>query len=232
MMALESQLKNQLKHGLQELGIDLSEVSQQALITYLSEFQRWNKTHNLSAIQESEESLKLHILDSLAVLPTLDTFYFDQTDVTLGDLGTGGGLPGIPLAICRPQWSFVLVDAVQKKTTFLEMIVAKLKLSNVQVIHGRIEQLSKDFPGTLSTCISRAFSDLGQFIALAQPLCQPGSPLWAMKAKVPQEDLNSIPEAWAIDQDVPLKIPGLDAQRRLLRLVDMRQSHSPKTITQ
>lgn len=226
MIALELQLKNQLKQGLQELRIDLSEDCVQTLIIYLFEFQRWNKTHNLSAIQEADESLRLHILDSLAVLPALDAFYLDQTDVTFGDLGTGGGLPGIPLAICRPEWAFVLIDAVQKKTTFLEMIVAKLKLNNVRVIHGRIEQLGKDFPSTLSTCISRAFSDLGQFIALAQPLCKPGSPLWAMKAKVPQEDLNSIPEAWVIDQDVPLKIPGLDAQRRLLRLVDVRQSDS------
>jgi 16S rRNA (guanine527-N7)-methyltransferase len=140
----------------------------------------------------------------------------------MADLGTGGGLPGIPLAICRPDWQIHLMEAVQKKTVFLQHIVSKFQLENVKVHPARIEDSSKNLEKSISICISRAFSDFGKFISLSEPMLQDGGQVWAMKAKLLQEDLKTIPANWQITKNYLLQVPGLEAERRLFELEPVR----------
>jgi 16S rRNA (guanine527-N7)-methyltransferase len=215
-----------LNKGIAALELRISEKQAEALIDYLIEFQRWNRTHNLSAIREIKDSVTLHLLDSLTVLPYLDDFVARRKDLAktfaMADLGTGGGLPGIPLAICRPDWQIHLMEAVQKKTVFLQHIVSKFQLENVKVHSARIEDSSKNLEKSISICISRAFSDFGKFISLSEPMLQDGGQVWAMKAKLLQEDLKTIPANWQITKNYLLQVPGLEAERRLFELEPVR----------
>ena len=215
---MNHEIKKLLQQGIDQLGLSLPDPVVSHLIEYIQEFQRWNKTHNLSAIHSLEESVSLHLLDSLAILNCLDDYLKDKHRRIVADLGTGGGLPGVVLAICRPEWTIYLMEAVGKKVAFLEHVKGRLSLSNVHVISGRIEQTSEKLIGSITICISRAFSDFGKFIQLAKPLLEPGGMVWAMKAKLLEEDLKTIPEDWCIQADLPLIIPGLQAERRLVGL--------------
>ncbi len=215
-----------LKAGIQKLNIDVTEQQAEMLIDYLLEFQRWNKTHNLSAIHDLKDSLVLHLIDSLSVLAYLDAYVAgldDPSSFSLADLGTGGGLPGIPLAICRPHWQLHLMEAVQKKAVFLQHIVNKLSLANVKVHAARIEVSSPGLQSQISCCISRAFSDFGKFLTLSAPMLKPGGLAWAMKAKLLEEDLKTIPADWEIKKNYLLSVPGLTAERRLFELGRVRE---------
>jgi 16S rRNA (guanine527-N7)-methyltransferase len=220
-------LLTQLSDGVRGLHLDLSTEVIQRLLDYLIEFQRWNKTHNLSSIHDLNQSVTLHLLDSLAILPYLDQFAEERLGsdevFTLADLGSGGGLPGIPLAICRPAWKLHLMEAVQKKAVFLQHIVTKLNLDNVKVHGARIEEAAPGLASSISCCISRAFSDFGKFIALSEPMLKKGGLLWAMKARALDEDLKTIPNTWKIENDHLLSVPGLDAERRLYELARVRE---------
>ncbi|MBU3600010.1 16S rRNA (guanine(527)-N(7))-methyltransferase RsmG [Polynucleobacter sp. 30F-ANTBAC] len=224
---LRDNLLSELNQGVTGLALNLSSEQLDSLVDYLLEFQRWNKTHNLSAIRELKDSVTLHLLDSLSVLPYLDDFVAKRPDpnkaFALADLGTGGGLPGIPLAICRPEWRIHLMEAVQKKTVFLQHIVSKFHLENVKVHPARIEESSKKLQNSISICISRAFSDFGKFITLSEPMLEEGGEVWAMKAKLLQEDLNTIPSSWQITNNYLLQVPGLEAERRLFELAPVRE---------
>ena len=220
-------LLRQLSDGVRGLHLSTSEETIQRLLDYLIEFQRWNKTHNLSSIHDLNQSVTLHLLDSLAVLPYLDE-YIDRLPkseevFTLADLGSGGGLPGIPLAICRPAWKIHLMEAVQKKAVFLQHIVTKLNLDNVNVHGARIEDAAPTLESSVSCCISRAFSDFGKFIALSEPMLKKDGLLWAMKARVLDADLKTIPSTWKIQNDYLFSVPGLDAERRLYELARVRK---------
>ena len=223
-------LKHKLKKGIEDLHVALDAPTLEGLLSYMLEFQRWNKTHNLSAIHSLEESIALHLLDSLAVLPYLDDYvqenFSGSKEFSIADLGTGGGLPGLVIAICRPSWKVYLMEAVQKKTVFLEHIAMRQHLKNVVVCSGRIEDTSKPLIGSISCCISRAFSDFGKFINLSAPMLIDGGVAWAMKAKLLDDDLQTIPENWEIKANHLLHIPGLDAQRRLFKLAAVRKSDS------
>jgi 16S rRNA (guanine527-N7)-methyltransferase len=220
-------LLRQLSDGAQSLQLNISAETIQRLLDYLIEFQRWNKTHNLSSIHDLNQSVTLHLLDSLAVLPYLDK-YIDRLPksegvFTLADLGSGGGLPGIPLAICRPSWKLHLMEAVQKKAVFLQHIVTKLNLDNAMVHGARIEDAGPRLESSVSCCISRAFSDFGKFIALSEPMLKKDGLLWAMKARALDDDLKTIPSAWKIQNDYLFSVPGLDAERRLYELARVRE---------
>jgi 16S rRNA (guanine527-N7)-methyltransferase len=220
-------LLRQLSDGVRGLHLSLSAETIQRLLDYLIEFQRWNKTHNLSSIHDLNQSVTLHLLDSLAVLPYLDK-YIDRPPkseevFTLADLGSGGGLPGIPLAICRPAWKIHLMEAVQKKAVFLQHIVTKLNLDNVKVHGTRIEDAAPGLASSVSCCISRAFSEFGKFIALSEPMLKKDGLLWAMKARALDDDLKTIPNTWKIQNDYLFSVPGLDAERRLYALARVRE---------
>lgn len=220
-------LLGQLSDGVRSLHLNISKETVQRLLDYLIEFQRWNKKHNLSSIHDLNQSVTLHLLDSLAVLPYLDKHIeqLPKSDgvFTLADLGSGGGLPGIPLAICRPEWQLHLMEAVQKKAVFLQHIVTKLNLDHVKVHGARIEDAAQGLRGSVSCCISRAFSDFGKFITLSEPMLKKDGLLWAMKARALEEDLKTIPGSWKIEKDYLLSVPGLDAERRLYELERVRE---------
>jgi 16S rRNA (guanine527-N7)-methyltransferase len=196
-----------LNAGLKQAGLALSEATVQTLLAYLALIQKWNKVHNLTAVRDPDEMVTLHLLDSLVVLPYI-------TGKRLLDVGSGAGLPGIVLAICKPELKVTTIDSVSKKASFMRQAKAELGLSNLEVVAGRVEQLKPAEP--FDIVISRAFSDLNLFLSLTQHLIAK-SGLWlAMKGVYPHEELAQI--SLTPTQVLALQVPGLAAQRHLVFL--------------
>ena len=200
-------LDAKLSHGLQEAGVEIPLANQTKLMSYLDLIQKWNKVHNLTAVRDPEEMVTLHLLDSLSVLPHIHA-------KTLLDVGSGAGLPGIPLAICKPDLQVTVLDSSHKKTSFMRQVKAELGISNLDVVCGRVEAYQPE--QLFDAIISRAFSDLGEFIQLTRHLGKPGAQWLAMKGVYPYEELAQI--QIAPTQVLPLKVPGLEAQRHLVFL--------------
>lgn len=200
-----------LAAGIAEMGLDVSLEAQQKLLQYLSLLNKWNKVYNLTAVRDPLEMVTLHLLDSLSVSPYIKT-------KNLLDVGSGGGLPGIVLAICLPQLKVTTIDTVQKKTIFMRQVKGELCLNNLEVVHARVEnyQPSKKF----EAIISRAFSDIALFVKLTEHLLAQNGQWLAMKGQVPHEELTSLAikvnHAIKIKNIVPLNVAGLDAERHLL----------------
>lgn len=200
-------LQAKLNQGLREAGIPLSPEVQQKLLDYLGLMQKWNKVHNLTAVRDPEEMVTLHLLDSLSVMPYIEA-------QRLLDVGSGAGLPGIPLAICKPQLQVTVLDSSHKKASFMRQAKAELNIPNLQVVCGRVEAYKPD--GLYDIVISRAFSDLAEFVQLTRHLGKPGAQWLAMKGVYPFEELAQI--KMEPSRVIPLKVPGLDAQRHLVFL--------------
>lgn len=196
-----------LPEGLAALGIDLPDIAQQQLLAFRDLLLKWNKTYNLTALRDPAQAISHHLLDSLAILPYVN-------DGALLDVGSGGGLPGIPLAIARPQLSVRMVDTVQKKATFLQQAAIQLGLKNVAVDHARVEELG----GQYAQISSRAFAELKLFVELTRHLLAPGGRWLAMKGVRPDEEIAALPADIVVDRIVPLSVPGLDAERHLIIL--------------
>jgi 16S rRNA (guanine527-N7)-methyltransferase len=199
-----------LAGGLRTLGLDLDAVAQAKLLAYLALLEKWNRTHNLTAIRDPERMVTHHLLDSLAVLQQLP----HSASLRVVDIGSGGGLPGIPLAIARPAWQVTLLDSNRKKAAFLRQAAAELPLPNVDVAAARVEDYAPAMPPEVA--ISRAFSDLAQFAAVARRRVAPGGQLIAMKGVYPQEELAHLPVGIRVVASPALKVPGLDAARHLV----------------
>lgn len=197
-------LADALAAGIRALGLDIAAAAQQRMLDYLVLIKKWNKAYNLTAVREPQKMLTHHLLDSLAVLP-----YLHGPRVL--DVGTGAGLPGIPLALARPDWQFTLLDSNHKKTTFLRQAVIELQLDNVEVACARVEAWAA--PQPFNTVVSRAFSDVAEFIALAGRLCAKDGVVIAMKGVYPHEELSQLPQAFRLCGVVPLQVPGLGAER-------------------
>lgn len=201
-----------LADGVVALGLTAligSEV-QARLLTYLALLDKWNRTHNLTAIREAERMITHHLLDSLAVLPHLP----DRPGLRLIDVGSGGGLPGIPLAIVRPDWQFALLDSNFKKAAFLRQAAIELPLPNADVVASRIEDYVP--AAGFDIAISRAFSDLAVFAAASRGMLVPGGRLVAMKGVYPHEELADLPAGIGVTGTPSLKIPGLEGERHLV----------------
>jgi 16S rRNA (guanine527-N7)-methyltransferase len=196
-----------LQAGLTELGIDLPAEAQQKLLAFRDLLLKWNKTYNLTALRDPAQAISHHLLDSLAILPHIG-------DGPLLDVGSGGGLPGIPLAIARPDLALSMVDTVQKKTTFLQQAVIELKLGNVTVHHARVEEMS----GQYAQISSRAFAETALFISLTRHLLAPGGRWLAMKGIRPDDELKALPADITVEAIIPLTVPGLEAERHLIIL--------------
>lgn len=205
-------VSERLRGGAQQLGIGLTADAEQRLGSYLRLLSKWNRVYNLTAVRDESAMVSQHLLDSLAVLPYLDT---PATAIrSLADVGSGGGLPGIPLAIARPQINVELIEASQKKASFLQQAKIELQLDNVSIHCGRVEAFK---PTTLfDVVISRAFSSLADFVRLAAHLLAPGGRLLAMKGLHPRDEIAQLPEGWKMSGNVPLVVPELDAQRDLV----------------
>ncbi len=193
-----------LAEGVAALDVAVTAEAQQRMLDYLALVMKWNKAYNLTAVRDPEKMLTHHLLDSLAVLPHL-------RGPRVLDVGTGAGLPGIPLALARPDLKFTLLDSNQKKTTFLRQAVIELKPGNVEVVCERVESWNA---GTLfNTVVTRAFSGLSDFIALAGRLCAKDGVVIAMKGVYPHDELAQLPQTFRLCSVVPLHIPGLGAER-------------------
>ena len=203
---MDAALRTDLESGLDALGIDRAHAA--ALSDYLSLLDRWNRTYNLTAIREPRQMVSKHLLDSLAMAPYVD----DAT--RLADLGTGPGLPGIPLAIVRPALRVALVESNGKKARFLREAVRRLALGNAEVVESRIEAF--DPPLRFDAITARALATLPQILALGSHLLGPGGRLLAMKGAVPQDEIAALPPGWRVDALHPLRVPGLEAERHLV----------------
>lgn len=198
---------SQLASGLAALGLDLPAEAQEKLLAYRDLLLKWNRTYNLTALRDPEQAISHHLLDSLAILPWVRAG-------SLLDVGSGGGLPGIPLAIARPDLQVTLVDAVQKKATFLQQAAIELGLPNVRAVHARVETLA----GQFGQITSRAFSDLAEFTRLTRHLLVPEGRWLAMKGVRPADEMAVLPAGISIEAIEPLAVPGLDAERHLIIL--------------
>lgn len=177
------------------------------LLQYLALLDRWNKTYNLTAIRDPGQMVTRHLLDSLAMAPFFSTG-------TLADLGTGPGLPGIPLAITHPGLQVTLVESNGKKCRFMREAVRKLGLSNARVAESRAEAL--DEPAAYDNLTARAMDTLAGIIAVGGHLLRPGGRLLAMKGVVPHEEIAALPAGWQVESITPLQVPGLVGERHLV----------------
>lgn len=200
--------REQLERGLAALGVDLPPEAREKLLAYAALLGKWNKVYNLTALREEGRVVSHHLLDSLAVLPHLG-----QAG-RLADIGSGGGLPGIPLAIARPELWVALVESNHKKSAFLQQAKIELQLANVEVHCERVEAFRPE--EKFDAVISRAFSDLAEFVRLAGHLVAEGGVILAMKGIHPYEEIAQLPEGWRVRETKPLSVPGLDAQRHLV----------------
>lgn len=199
-----------LAEGLAALGLDLRAETQDRLIAFGELLLKWNKVYNLTAIRAPQEVVTHHLFDSLAVLPHL-------TGVArLADIGSGGGLPGIPLAIVRPELEVVSVETVNKKAAFQQQARIELGLANFRAENARVEKLASVQP--FDGVISRAFSELALFVELAGHLLAPGGRMFAMKGVYPEEEIARLPAGWHVAETVRLAVPGLEAERHLIIL--------------
>ncbi|HEX5863610.1 MAG TPA: 16S rRNA (guanine(527)-N(7))-methyltransferase RsmG [Casimicrobiaceae bacterium] len=199
-----------LAGGVAALGLEIDTAAQTKLLAYLALLDKWNRTHNLTAIREPERMVTHHLLDALATLQHLPL----AATLRLIDVGSGGGLPGLPLAIARPQWRITLLDSNGKKAAFLRQAAAELGIANVAIAAMRAEDYVPDKP--FDVAISRAFADLAQFAAAARHLVRPGGQLFAMKGVYPREELQALPCALQVVAVPALEVPGLGAERHLV----------------
>lgn len=202
-------LRPRLQQGIEQLGLNLPEAAVDSLLHYLGLLVKWNQAYNLTAIRDPLEMVTKHLLDSLAVLPHL-------TGARVLDVGSGAGLPGIPLAIADPQRSYTLLDSNSKKTRFLVQAKGELGLSNLSVIHSRVEQYRPE--RLFDTVTARAFASLADLASGAARLLAPGGVLLAMKGEMPEAELAELPAGFVLQDVISLSVPGLEAQRHLLRI--------------
>lgn len=202
-------LANALASGLQHMQCELASDRQAALLVYLALIEKWNKVYNLTAVRDTAQMVPLHLLDALSIRPYL-------TGDHILDVGTGAGLPGIPLALAEPQRQFVLLDSALKRTRFVTQAVAELGLENVEVVQSRIEDYS---PAQAFDCIvSRAFSAVQDFVSATERLRAPQGRLLAMKGKPPEQEINNLPRDWSCELQ-KLLVPGVEGERHVLILM-------------
>ena len=197
-----------LKSGAAGLGLQLSETQFEQLLGYLALIQKWNKVYNLTAVRDPQDMLTHHLLDSLTAVAPLVRHTGGRAAKVL-DVGSGGGLPGIVLAICRPELEVSCVDTVGKKAAFIQQVAASLKLPNLRGIHARVESLS----GPFDVVCSRAFASLPDFARWSRAALAPQGVWMAMKAKHPQAEIDALPADVQVFHVEPLAVPGLDAER-------------------
>lgn len=203
------------------LGVELPENTIGKVIAYIALLQKWNRTYNLTAIRDPEQMLTHHVLDALAIVPALDRVLATRPSPWLLDVGSGGGIPGLMLALARPAWRVTMVDAVQKKMAFVTQAIAELRLPNAQALTARVEALRVDAltpPIRYDLAVSRAFSDLAAFVAGSRHLLAPHGVWAAMKGAVPEAEIAALPADIAVRAVEALVVPGLDARRHLILL--------------
>lgn len=203
-------IESGLDSGLLRIGLTLSPQARQRLLDYAALLAKWNRVYNLTAIREPEQVLTHHLLDSLVVVPHLDGI------TTVADAGSGGGLPGIVLAIARPSLAVTSIEAVSKKASFQQQARIELGLTNFTVLNERVENVRPETG--FDAVISRAFTELADFVRLTRHLIHPGGRLLAMKGVRPDAEIARLPEGVRVVETRSLQVPGLGAERHLVIL--------------
>ena len=206
---MEGGIETRLLAGIKELGLTLEQGQIDAFLTLVTELCDWNTRFNLTAIDDPPDIVDKHLLDSLAVLPYLK-------GLTVADVGSGAGFPGLPLAIADLDRRYALIESTGKKVTFLRHACTMLRLPTVEVIQGRAEGMKPKKP--FDSVVARALGSLAEFVRVAGHLAGRGGRLLAMKGKVPEEELKAIPTGWKALAVRPIRVPGLDAERCLVEL--------------
>jgi 16S rRNA (guanine527-N7)-methyltransferase len=191
----------------EEIGISLSEAQNDLLLDYLELLIKWNKAYNLTAIRDPKEMLVKHLIDSLSIAPYI-------TGNVLADIGTGPGLPGIPMAILFPEKQFLLCDSNGKKTRFLTQSKITLALKNIEVVHGRVEQIPED--RKFEQIMSRAFTALDNMVDLCKHLLTGYGEFLAMKGLYPEEEIKSLPSDYSVKNSIKLCVPACEEDRHLI----------------
>lgn len=197
-----------LRAGAQALGLVLSDEQFQRLLDYTALIQKWNKVYNLTALRDPSDMLTHHLLDSLTAIAPLSRHTRGQATKVL-DVGSGGGLPGVVLAICMPELNVSCVDTVAKKAAFVQQVAVSLKLPNLRGIHARVESLTDPH----QVICSRAFASLPDFVTWSRPALAEGGVWMAMKGKHPQDEIDALPADVKVFHVEPLTVPGLDVER-------------------
>ncbi len=208
-----------LRDGVRALALDLPEETQRQLLAYMALIQKWTRVYNLTAVRDPQEMLTHHLLDSLSALPPLLRHTAGQP-VRLLDVGSGGGLPGVVLAICRPEIQVTCVDTVGKKAAFIQQVAATLRLPNLRGLHARVETVQTQF----DVVCSRAFASLTDFTSWSFSALAEGGVWMSMKGKMPTDEIAQLPPETELFHVEPLAVPGLDAERCMLWLRPRRQS--------
>ena len=209
---MSQSLSQQLAEGLSQLKLVIDESQQQKLLDYIALLSKWNKVYSLTAIREPQRMVAHHLLDSLAPL-----LYLGEQAQRVLDVGSGFGTPGIPMAIARPDWQFCLLDSNSKKTTFVRQAVLELQLKNVIVVSERVEHYQPENAFQIVT--SRAFSDLAEFVRLTRHLLAENGHWAALKGVYPFEEIAQLPSDITVRSVEKLLVPGVEAERHLVNLV-------------
>lgn len=216
MTVATASLAEPLAAGLAALRLEVPNEARERLLRYVDLLAKWNAVYNLTAIREPARMLPLHLFDSLAVLPTLDALVRGLASVRVLDVGSGAGLPGLPIAIARPAWQVLLREPTAKKTAFIKQAIAELRIANAQASLGRVEDLRS--PPGFAIVIARAFADLASFAAASLAQLDAEGRLCAMKAARPTDEIARLPASVVVEREVVLDVPGVEGDRTLIVL--------------
>jgi 16S rRNA (guanine527-N7)-methyltransferase len=197
-----------LRTGVEALGLTLSDAQIKHLLDYAALIQKWNKVYNLTALRDPADMLTHHLLDSLTAVPPL-TRHTQGQPIRVLDVGSGGGLPGVVLAICMPELQVTCVDTVAKKAAFVQQVAVSLRLPNLRGLHARVESLTDPY----QVICSRAFASLPDFVTWSRSTLAEGGAWMGMKGKHPQGEIDALPSDVKVFHVEPLTVPGLDVER-------------------
>jgi 16S rRNA (guanine527-N7)-methyltransferase len=209
-----------LERSLTDQGLSSEQIK--AMDYFLNELLRWNRVHNLTAIEDTDAAINLHLIDSIIIFPILMRYMDKTLDLVvaprrIADMGSGGGLPGIPLAILQTQWSFHLVEASKKKAAFLQHVRGALHMANVSVMAKRVEDVAQEMAGEFDAVTARAFTRLRRLLELARPLLKPSGLVFAMKSQRSDEEIAEVSkDEWRLLEECVTALPGQKLDRRLL----------------
>jgi 16S rRNA (guanine527-N7)-methyltransferase len=199
-----------LRAGIDVLRLSIDGAACARLLAYVALLDKWNRTHNLTAIRDPGQMITHHLLDSLAIVPHLPM----RAGLRVADVGSGGGLPGIPVSIARPDWGVTLMDSNHKKTAFLIQAAIELPLPNVDVVTARVENVVPQ--SRFDIVVSRAYSTLRTFVEQTSQLIAPGGMWVAMKGTLPRDEIAALPAEITVEATPSLRVPGIDAERHLV----------------
>lgn len=206
---MSQNLHDELEQGIDKLGLDIPSATVDRLLQYLELIQKWNRVYNLTALKDSGQMLSHHILDSLSIIPYVK-------GNTILDIGSGAGLPGIPLSLVFTERHIVMLDGNAKKTRFIQQAITELGLKNAESVHSRVEDYTAS--EGFDTVVSRAFSSLSDFVRMALPLMKDSGQLLAMKGRYPAQELEDLPTEIRTEAVHRLEVPLLDSERHLVQM--------------